>query len=183
LWGVAHIITLIDAPIFAMTTETSQGTTLPKVIPDHRDFPGHASSIVTVLRLDAENIYAANDEGFIHIYDIATGRLKKRLEGHMSGIWAMQLRQNVLVTGSTDSTVRIWDLQALQESYIFKGHVGTVRALEIVEPVLDPRTGDYDPPYPLIVSGSRDATLRVWKLPGLDTPVSLQLMGSLVTGK
>jgi F-box and WD-40 domain protein CDC4 len=147
---------------------------LPKVTPDHRDFPGHAAGIVTVLRLDAESLYAANDEGFVGIYDIATGRLKKRLGGHMSGIWAMQLYQNVLVTGSTDSTVQIWDLQALQQAYIFNGHVGTVRAIEIVEPVLDSRSGDYDPPYPLIVSGSRDATLRVWKLPELDSlPVSL----------
>ena len=167
-----------------MTTEISQRTTLPNVTPDHRDFPGHAGNIVTVLRLDAENIYSADDEGFIHVYDTATGRLKKRLDGHVSGIWAMQHYQDVLVSGSTDSTVRIWDIQALQQAYVFKGHASTVRALEIVEPVLYPRTGDYEPPFPLIVSGSRDATLRVWKLPGLDAlPVSLQSMGILVTGK
>jgi F-box and WD-40 domain protein CDC4 len=37
--------------------------------------------------------------------------------------------------------------------------------MQIVEPVLDEATGKYQPPYPIFVTGSRDHTLRVWKLP------------------
>jgi F-box and WD-40 domain protein CDC4 len=89
----------------------------------------------------------------------------------------MQCYDHVLVTGSTDSTVRIWDLQTLRQAYNFTGHASTVRALEIVEPTLNRSNGNLEPPYPLIVTGSRDATLRVWRLPGIDTlPVRFALM-------
>ena len=161
--------------------ESSQRTTWLDDGPKHRNFRGHARNVVTVVRLDAESVYSADDEGFIHVYDIITGRLKKRLEGHASGIWAMQYYHNILVSGSTDSTLRIWDLRTLQPAYVFQGHASTVRAIEIVEPMLNPLTGDYEPPYPVIVTGSRDSTLRVWKLPGLEAlPVNtLLLLGYL----
>lgn len=151
-------------------TEAAQPTTssLPNGVPRHRNFPGHANSIVTVLRADTDNIYSADEEGFIHVYETSTGRLKKRLDGHTSGIWSMQRYNHILVSGSTDYTIRVWDLQSLRQAYVFPGHTLTVRALEIVEPVLNQSTGEYEPPYPMIVTGSRDATLRVWKLPEIE---------------
>jgi len=167
-----------------MTNKAPQRTTLLDGTPNHRDFQGHAGNVVTVVRLDAENVYSADDEGFIYVYDIVTGRLNKRLEGHVSGIWAMQYYHNILVSGSTDSTLRIWNLRALRPAYVFQGHASTVRAIEIVEPLLNPQTGNYEPPFPVIVTGSRDATLRVWKLPGIDTlPVKFSLvLVSILTG-
>lgn len=81
----------------------------------------------------------------------------------------MKYYKNTLASGSTDRTVRIWNIKQGRCTYIFRGHVSTVRCLDIIEPR---RIGTDDegnpivyPKTPLLVTGSRDATLFVWRLP------------------
>jgi F-box and WD-40 domain protein CDC4 len=143
--------------------------------PEHYSFPGHGTNVVTCLQFDADKIVSASDDHSINVYDTATGVLKKRLDGHEGGVWAMQYKNDTLVSGSTDRTIRIWDLEALVEAHVFHGHTSTVRCLQIVEPVLDPATGEYQPPYPMLVTGSRDSTLRVWKLPKKGEPAVVKI--------
>jgi F-box and WD-40 domain protein CDC4 len=133
--------------------------------PVHNSFPGQGTTVVTCLQFDREKIVSASDDQSINVYSTSTGRLRKKLEGHEGGVWALQYRGDTLVTGSTDRSVRVWDLRTLQHTHTFTGHTSTVRCLQIVEPVLDEKTGKYYPSYPVIVTGSRDHSLRVWKLP------------------
>jgi F-box and WD-40 domain protein CDC4 len=133
--------------------------------PVHNSFPGHGTNVITCLQFDREKIVCSSDDNAINVYNTSTGQLKKRLEGHAGGVWALQYRGDILVTGSTDRSVRVWDLEKMRPTHTFSGHTSTVRCLQIVEPVLDDKTGKYFPPYPVIVTGSRDATMRVWKLP------------------
>ena len=141
-----------------------------KTQPDHTSFPGHGTNVVTCLQFDEDKIVSASDDHSINIYSTMTGQLRKRLDGHEGGVWALEYKGDTLVSGSTDRTVRIWDLDTLQEAHVFHGHTSTVRCLQIVEPVFDPTTGEYQPPCPMIVTGSRDASLRVWKLPKKGEP-------------
>jgi F-box and WD-40 domain protein CDC4 len=143
--------------------------------PEHHSFPGHGTNVVTCLQFDADRIVSASDDHSINVYDTATGVLKKRLDGHEGGVWALQYKGDTLVTGSTDRSIRIWDLESMKQAHVFHGHASTVRCLQIVDPVLDPKTGEYQPPYPLLVTGSRDATLRVWKLPKKGEPPVLPI--------
>ncbi len=138
--------------------------------PEHTSFPGHGTNVVTCLQFDADKIVSASDDHSINVYNTSTGQLRKRLDGHEGGVWALEYKDDTLVSGSTDRTVRIWDLDTLTEAHVFHGHTSTVRCLQIVEPVFDPNTGEYQPPYPMIVTGSRDASLRVWKLPKKGEP-------------
>jgi F-box and WD-40 domain protein CDC4 len=138
--------------------------------PAHNSFPGHGTNVVTCLQFDRDKIVSASDDNTINVYDTASGKLRKKLVGHQGGVWALQYRGHALVTGSTDRTLRVWDLDTLRETHVFSGHTSTVRCLQIVEPVLDPETGVYHPPYPYIVTGSRDNTVRVWKLPRKGQP-------------
>ncbi|ORY20270.1 WD40-repeat-containing domain protein [Naematelia encephala] len=133
--------------------------------PRHYTFHGHGTNVVTCLQFDEDKVVSASDDHSINIYDTATGSLRKRLDGHEGGVWALEYKGDTLVSGSTDRTVRIWDLESLSEAHCFHGHTSTVRCLQIVEPVLDAATGKWMPPVPMVVTGSRDATLRVWKLP------------------
>ncbi|KAJ3283402.1 SCF ubiquitin ligase complex subunit cdc4 [Borealophlyctis nickersoniae] len=132
----------------------------------HVSFPGHTFNVVTCLQFDAEKIVSGSDDQTIHIYDTLNGALLKRLEGHEGGVWALQYLNYTLVSGSTDRTVRVWDIDTGRCTHLFEGHTSTVRCLMIVNPKKsDEYPGRMEPSMPLIVTGSRDATLRVWRLP------------------
>ncbi|KAJ7128365.1 WD40-repeat-containing domain protein, partial [Mycena epipterygia] len=132
--------------------------------PKHISFPAHGSAVVTCLLLHS-------------------------LDGHEGGIWALAVRDNMLVSlnwnpavavsGSTDRTLRIWDLETGRCTHVFGGHTSTVRCLAIVGPAWVDVVQDNGsiakeewPKWPLIVTGSRDHTLRVWTLPGPSEPPS-----------
>jgi F-box/WD-40 domain protein MET30 len=117
------------------------------------------------------------------------------LEGHTDSITCLQVAEDlphpsfpVLMTGSWDRSVRIWNLETGKEVGILRGHTRGVRALQfdalkLVTGSMDStlkiwnwRTGEcvrtlrghrdaviclaYD--KQLLVSGSADATIRVW---------------------
>ncbi|KAL2917784.1 SCF ubiquitin ligase complex subunit cdc4 [Polyrhizophydium stewartii] len=133
----------------------------------HVSFQGHGTNVVTCLQFDTERIVSGSDDQTIHIYNTANGRLLQRLQGHEGGVWALQYWKHILVSGSTDRSVRVWDIDSARCTHIFDGHTSTVRCLLIItpqkndafEPGLEPLRA------PLLVTGSRDATLRVWRLP------------------
>lgn len=129
----------------------------------HISFPGHGSHVVTCLQFDSHKIVSGSDDQTIHIYETKTGVLLKKLVGHDGGVWALQYWNNILVTGSTDRTIRIWNMDNGSCNHIFGGHTSTVRCLQIILPCTV--NGITAPAFPLIVTGSRDATLRIWKLP------------------
>ncbi|KAM0754069.1 WD40 repeat-like protein [Meredithblackwellia eburnea MCA 4105] len=137
--------------------------------PTRVTFACHANNVVTCLQFDKDKIVSASDDHSINVFDTRTGATKARLSGHEGGVWALQYIGNILVSGSTDRTVRIWDLEKGKCTHVFVGHTSTVRCLQIVEPENvnpDPHGEPiWEPPYPLIVTGSRDWSLRVWKLP------------------
>ncbi|MBI4613888.1 MAG: hypothetical protein HY720_09790, partial [Planctomycetes bacterium] len=55
-----------------------------------------------------------------------------------------------IVSGSFDSTLKVWDAEMGEESRTLQGHTGFVRAVAV------------SPDGKWIVSGSKDETLKVW---------------------
>lgn len=151
--------------------------------PMHNSFPGQGTNVVTCLQFDRDRIVSASDDHSINVYATKTGELLKRLDGHEGGVWALQYLGNTLVSGSTDRTLRVWDLESLEPLQVFHGHQSTVRCLQIVEPVLDPASGEYLPPYPVVITGSRDFQLRVWKLPKKGEPLVKNKLVRAVLGR
>ncbi|KAL4067830.1 WD40-repeat-containing domain protein [Scleroderma yunnanense] len=145
--------------------------------PKHFSFPAHGTSVVTCLLLSHERIISASDDHSIHVYSPATGELLLSLDGHEGGVWALAASKDTLVSGSTDRTVRIWDLSTGRCTHAFTGHTSTVRCLTVVRPeVVDIEgeggvvTREKWPKRSLIVTGSRDHSLRVWTLPHKGDP-------------
>jgi F-box and WD-40 domain protein CDC4 len=139
------------------------------VAPHHFAFPAHPAHVITCLQFDDDKILTGSDDTLIHVYDTKTGVLRKKLEGHEGGVWALQYEGNVLVSGSTDRSVRVWDIEKGLCTQVFHGHTSTVRCLQILMPEMTGKTSKGKPimvpEKPLIITGSRDSQLRVWKLP------------------
>ena len=139
------------------------------VKPRHIAFRAHQRHVVTCLQFDTSKILTGSDDTNINVYDTQTGALRARLQGHEGGVWALQYEGNTLVSGSTDRSVRVWDIEKGICTQVFQGHTSTVRCLQILMPVKTGRTANGEsimmPPQPLIITGSRDSNLRVWKLP------------------
>ncbi|KAI3643702.1 hypothetical protein MP228_009866 [Amoeboaphelidium protococcarum] len=97
-------------------------------------------------------------------------RVSHSLIGHEGGVWAMEVAsnpnadtavlsphlkdKNTLVSGSTDKTVRVWDIQRAQCLYVLQAHSSTVRCLSVC--TVDNQL--------MILSGSRDKSVRAWKV-------------------
>ncbi|KAJ3725127.1 WD40-repeat-containing domain protein [Lentinula raphanica] len=137
----------------------------------HISLPIHGKSIVTCLELDVQRdlIITASDDFTIAVYTLSTGQFKFTLTGHEGGIWSLASvysgERSLLVSGSTDKTVRIWDLTSGKCLHVFRGHSGTVRCLAVTS--LPPVEGDPSASrMPVIVTGSRDKSVKVWSIPG-----------------
>ncbi|PLB34812.1 cell division control protein Cdc4 [Aspergillus candidus] len=141
----------------------------PSAKPKHIAFQAHDRHVVTCLQFDTDKVLTGSDDTNINVYDTKTGALRATLEGHEGGVWALEYHGNTLVSGSTDRSVRVWDIEQARCTQIFQGHTSTVRCLQIVLPVEVGRKAngapDMMPREPLIITGSRDSNLRVWKLP------------------
>lgn len=152
-----------------------RGWIKPSVHPKHIAFRAHDRHVVTCLQFDADKILTGSDDTNINVYDTKTGALKATLEGHEGGVWALEYYGNTLVSGSTDRSVRVWDIERARCTQVFHGHTSTVRCLQIVLPteVGKDAYGEPEimPKSPLIITGSRDSNLRVWKLPKPGDPV------------
>lgn len=146
-----------------------KGWMRPDVRPKHFAFRAHDRHVVTCLQFDTDKILTGSDDTNINVYDTKTGALRNTLEGHEGGVWALEYYGNTLVSGSTDRSVRVWDIERARCTQIFHGHTSTVRCLQIVLPSEVGKRADGTvemmPKVPLIITGSRDSNLRVWKLP------------------
>ncbi|KAJ5934990.1 hypothetical protein N7466_004537 [Penicillium verhagenii] len=154
-----------------------RGWMKPEVKPGHIAFRAHDRHVVTCLQFDSDKILTGSDDTNINVYDTKTGALKATLEGHDGGVWALEYHGNTLVSGSTDRSVRVWDIERARCTQVFHGHTSTVRCLQIVLPTEIGRDANgramMMPKVPLIITGSRDSNLRVWKLPKPGDPVYL----------
>ena len=72
-----------------------------------------------------------NTEGFIlvggnnkriNVYCIRTGLLQAEMEGHDDSITCMAIDGQILITGSDDKTIRLWNLQSFKPLHILGEH-------------------------------------------------------------
>ena len=84
---------------------------------------------------------------------VSRGHCLRTLVGHDKGVWALKSlrRGDRLVSGSQDSTVRVWQVATGASLLTLQGHSGAVNCLELLNTRLD-----------TIASGSADHTVRVW---------------------
>lgn len=67
------------------------------------------------------------------------------------------------VTGSSDSTIKVWDLASLNLKATITGHIMGVRSLAV------------STRYPYLFSGSEDKTVKCWDLERTNSPLGCQI--------
>ena len=72
----------------------------------------------------------------------------KVFKGHTNGVMCLQFDDNVLMTGSYDSTAKVWDVNTGEELRTLSGHTSGIRCLQFDDTKL--------------MTGSLDGTLRLW---------------------
>jgi F-box/WD-40 domain protein MET30 len=77
------------------------------------------------------------------------GRFTTRIfKGHTNGVMCLQFDDQILVTGSYDATVKVWDIKTGQELRTLTGHTQGIRCLQFDDHKL--------------ITGSLDNSIKVW---------------------
>ena len=103
---------------------------------------------------DGQRIVSGGADRTVRVWNLASGRLERTLEGHTGQVRAVAVTADGqrIVSGGTDGTVRVWNLASGRLKRTLEGHTGQVWAVAV--------TADGQ----RIISGSRDHTVRVWDL-------------------
>ena len=96
------------------------------------------------------------DHTTIHIWDTATGKPFKELDGHTVCVYDLAFTRDGrhLISAAGDQTIRFWDTSAWTETEVLRGNTDEVWSIAISEPTQ------------LVASVSKDGDLKLWKMDG-----------------
>jgi WD40 repeat protein len=118
-------------------------------------FEGHRAPVRDIaFAPDGRAAASASEDRAVLVWDVATGRLVRRLEGHTDEVTAVAFSPDGkrLLSGGRDRTVRLWDAESGRAVCCLRGHTDSVRAVALTT---DGKRA---------VSGGEDRTVRVWDL-------------------
>ena len=139
---------------------------------DCRRVEGHSDSVYCV-QFDDDNIVSGSRDRTIKWWDMRSGKNFRTVRGHDGSVLCLQYNTSVsvpyipegegktversnglVVSGSSDSSIMLWDFASGERVGVFRGHAS---------PVLDVRLDETS-----VVSCSKDCTIKIWNLSSED---------------
>jgi dipeptidyl aminopeptidase/acylaminoacyl peptidase len=96
------------------------------------DRPNSSSVIYyTAFAPDGKTLAVTGTGGSIRLWDVATGKARSELSGHLGPVWSVAFSPDgkTLTSGGTDQTLRLWDLETGKELRQFGTRQGVVYAV------------------------------------------------------
>lgn len=86
---------------------------------------------------DSRVLFSASDDGQVHVYDSERKTMITSLSGHSSWVLSVDVSPDgsAIATGSSDKTVRLWDLKMRAATQILTSHEDQVWAVAFGQPL------------------------------------------------
>jgi WD40 repeat protein len=132
--------------------EHLDGKPKPRVPPIRARVAGPGLSVA--FSPDGRRLATGGEENTVKIWDVETGRELRTIRGHNGDVYTVAFSPDDdgqwVASAGEDSAVKTWDSRTGKLVHSFRGHTGLVSGLA------------FSPDGRLLVSGSRDRTVKVW---------------------
>jgi hypothetical protein len=113
-----------------------------------------ATSISCLQVLSASShLVSGSERGLIAVFDLETAKPVTTYAKHLTAITSIQSffhQESLFVSGSLDTSIRVWDIRQKNEVAVFKGHSGQINTIDV------------SPDNAWTISGSSDGTVKFW---------------------
>lgn len=147
---IASAGNLGDALVFGFADGTLRLASFTDV--SGKRFSGHTAPVSAVNFVDPNIFVSGSEDTTIRLWNIATGRCFRVLEGHTGAVRAVAPSKEAdrVITAGDDQQIRLWDLSTGMCFRVFSGHTAPVHKLAWSK---DGR---------FFASASHDLTIRIW---------------------
>ena len=111
---------------------------------------------------------AGYDDGSIRLFSLVSLSCTLTLHGHTSSVTCLQFARSgsLLVSGAADTNIIAWDVVAQKGLVRLTGHRDAVTCIALLDRAGRVVDGSSGPSGVLVVSGSKDGSIRVWDVDG-----------------
>ncbi|KAL9551197.1 hypothetical protein MBANPS3_004373 [Mucor bainieri] len=110
--------------------------------------------ILSLLVADITRVFSGDLDGSIHVWNARSNEYVTALKAHSKHVACLAKHQDMLASGSSDTTIAIHNMHTFEQISVLRGHEGPVTSL-----VFTSKTSQNEA---LLVSGSTDRTIRIW---------------------